>query len=74
MDFPTPKELIANRCNGDVNKIAEELGVDSLEYLSINDLLDSVPHENGAHYCTACFSGTYPVDIDMNQSKEENEA
>jgi len=74
MDFPTPKELIANKCDGDVNKIAEELGVDSLEYLSIKDLLASVPHENGAHYCTACFSGKYPVEIDMNQSKEENEA
>ena len=74
MDFPTPSELIANRCNGDVKKIAEELGVDSLEYLEMDDLLDSVPHENGAHNCTACFSGNYPVEIDTNAAKEENEA
>jgi amidophosphoribosyltransferase len=74
MDFPTPKELIANQFGGDVKKIGRELGVDSLEYLEIEDLLDSVPRENGAHYCTACFSGDYPVKIDTNQSKDENEA
>ncbi len=74
MDFPTPNELIANRCDGDVKKIAEELGVDSLEYLEMDDLLDSVPHENGENYCTACFSGKYPVKIDTNATKEENEA
>jgi len=74
MDFPSPNELIANRCDGDVKRIGKDLGVDSLEYLSIEDLLDSVPYENGANYCTACFSGKYPVAIDTNQSKEENEA
>jgi amidophosphoribosyltransferase len=74
MDFPTPKELIANQLDGDVKKIGEYLGVDSLEYLSIEDLLSSVPQENGAHYCTACFSGKYPVEVDAPQSKEENEA
>lgn len=74
MDFPTPKELIANQLHGDVKKIGEHLGVDSLEYLSIENLLDSVPHENGANYCTACFSGKYPVKVDTAQSKDENEA
>ena len=74
MDFPTPKELIANRCDGDVDKIAQELKVDSLGYLSIDDLLASVPHENGENYCTACFSGRYPVKIDATQTKDENEA
>jgi amidophosphoribosyltransferase len=74
MDFPTPDELVANRFDGDVRKIGAYLGVDSLEYLSIEDLLASVPHDGGAHYCTACFSGKYPVTVDTNHSKEENEA
>jgi amidophosphoribosyltransferase len=74
MDFPTPSELIANKCDGDVPRIGRELGVESLEYLSIEDLLASVPQENGASYCTACFSGRYPVPVDDKQSKEENEA
>jgi amidophosphoribosyltransferase len=74
MDFPTPSELIANRCGGDVKKVGKEIGVDSLEYLSIEDLLASAPHDKGQKYCTACFSGKYPIPIDTNQSKEENEA
>lgn len=73
MDFPTPKELIANQCGGDVDRIARELGVDSLGYLSIDDLLASAPHEQGEGYCTACFSGRYPTAIDTNQKKDENE-
>jgi amidophosphoribosyltransferase len=74
MDFPTPKELIANKCGGDIGRIGEELGVDSIGYLSIDELLDSAPRENGENYCTACFSGRYPVPIDTKQSKEEHEA
>jgi amidophosphoribosyltransferase len=73
MDFPTQDELIANRCDGDVGKIAAELQVDSLGYLSIEDLLASVPHENGEEYCTACFSGQYPVAVDLTHKKDENE-
>ena len=74
MDFPTPKELIANQCDGDVDRIGQELGVDSLGYLSIEEMLASAPHEEGQRYCTACFSGRYPVTIDAQHSKEENEA
>jgi amidophosphoribosyltransferase len=74
MDFPTPSELIANRCGGDVAAIGRELGVESLEYLDIDDLLASVPQEDGSRYCTACFSGQYPVPVDDKQTKEENEA
>jgi amidophosphoribosyltransferase len=73
MDFPTPKELIANQLEGDVQRIGEELGVDSLAYLSIEDLLDCAPRDKGENYCTACFSGKYPIKIDSNQSKDENE-
>jgi amidophosphoribosyltransferase len=74
MDFPTPNELIANRCGGDVRKIAEELGVDSLGYLTVEEMLASAPQEKGENYCTACFSGRYPSPIDSNQKKDENEA
>jgi amidophosphoribosyltransferase len=74
MDFPTQKELIANEFNGDIGKIAEELGVDSLGYLTIDELLAAAPHDGGEHYCTACFSGHYPVTVDPGQTKNENEA
>lgn len=74
MDFPTPKELIANQCGGDIKKIGKKLGADSIGYLTIDELLSAAPHDKGENYCTACFSGKYPVPIDTNQSKEENEA
>jgi amidophosphoribosyltransferase len=73
MDFPTQAELIANQCGGDVEKIRQELGVDSLGYLTIEDMLQAAPHEAGENYCTACFSGKYPVPIDSTQKKDAHE-
>lgn len=73
MDFPSEQELIANRCQSDIQKIAEELGVDSLEYLSMEKLLESAPQENGRHYCTACFNGIYPVAVDKQVTKDAND-
>ncbi len=73
MDFPSREELIANQCGGDVEKIRQELGVDSLAYLTIEKLLESVPTENGEGYCTACFSGFYPVAVEPVGAKDEND-
>jgi len=74
MDFPDPNELIANRCHGNVEEIRKDLGVDTLEYLSLDRLLQSVPHENGESYCTGCFSGDFPTKIETDVCKDENEA
>ena len=61
MDFPSQGELIADRM--ETEEIREYLGVDSLEYLTLEELLDSVPNgELG--YCTACFSGNYPIPVE----------
>ncbi|HOW19568.1 MAG TPA: amidophosphoribosyltransferase, partial [Phycisphaerae bacterium] len=66
IDFPTPAELIAN--GRTVEQVREYLGVDSLHYLSLEGMLSCVkpPPE---HYCTACFSGVYPMAIDQPVSK-----
>jgi len=69
MDFPSREELIANQKGGDIGAIRNELGVDSLHYLSVEGLLDAVPHDDGEGYCTACFTGNYPVAIDTETSK-----
>jgi amidophosphoribosyltransferase len=74
MDFPTQEELIAYEKDGDIDAIAKELGVDSLGYMTIDELLSAAPHEAGESYCTACFSGKYPIPVDVRQMKEENEA
>lgn len=75
MDFPSPDELIANVFHGDVERIAEELGVDSLHYLSPNGLVNAVTEANSSKhgYCTACFTGNYPVPVTTGVEKEENE-
>jgi amidophosphoribosyltransferase len=74
MDFPSKGELIATRCESDEEKIRQELGVDTLAYLSMENLLEAAPRENGAHYCTACFSGFYPVSVDRETTKDVNES
>lgn len=75
MDFPSPEELIANRFNRDTNAIAKEIGVDSLRYLSSAGLVAAVKEANTSDhgYCTACFTGKYPVPVDFGVEKEENE-
>ncbi len=73
MDFPSKEELIAVKCGNDVEKIREYLNVDSLEYLTVEKLLDSVPKGGKTGYCTACFTGKYPIPFDTYDDKEETE-
>jgi amidophosphoribosyltransferase len=75
MDFPNPEELIANRFDRDIDKMAREIGVDSLRYLSAEGLVNAVKEANpdGGDYCTACFTEKYPVPVNFGVEKEENE-
>ncbi len=73
MDFPSEEELFANQMDGDIGQMTRELNVDSLAYLSLEKLLESVPTDERRNYCTACFSGIYPTEVELN-SKEEFEA
>ena len=58
IDTPTREELIAARLT--IPEIAAHLGVESLGYLSLDGMLESVPE--GPHgFCHACFSGDYPT-------------
>lgn len=70
MDFPSKEELIANRFNVDINSIKNYLEVDSLEYLTIDEMLEAVSEANAENFCTACFSGKYPSAIDSTVTKE----
>lgn len=75
MDFPDPDELMANRYGQDIEQMAKAIGVDSLRYLSADGLVEAVKESNeSAHgYCTACFTGNYPVPVNFGTEKEENE-
>ncbi|HEY0243075.1 MAG TPA: amidophosphoribosyltransferase [Gemmatimonadaceae bacterium] len=58
IDTPNREELIA--ANMTVDEIAVALGVDSLGYLSLDGMLESVPG-GPEGFCHACFSGDYPT-------------
>ncbi|MEX2344726.1 MAG: amidophosphoribosyltransferase [Balneolaceae bacterium] len=75
MDFPSTEELIANKFNSDREAMAKEIGVDSLRYLSADGLVKAVQEANDSEhsYCTACFTGNYPVPVHFGVEKEENE-
>jgi amidophosphoribosyltransferase len=59
IDFPSEKELIAS--SHSVEEIARIIGADTLGYISIKGLLSCT--SNPGHWCTACFSGKYPVEV-----------
>jgi amidophosphoribosyltransferase len=65
VDFPSYSELVAN--SNPIEKIKEIIGADSLEYISLGDLVKAtgLPKDE---FCLACFNGAYPYDL----GKDEN--
>lgn len=59
-DIPDQKSLIA--CNYTIEEIKNMIGADSLGYLNVDNLTDIVKQRNG-EFCSACFTGDYPVYI-----------
>lgn len=70
MDFPSKSELIAHRMHSNIEEIKNYLEVDSLEYLTIDEMLEAVSEAGEDNFCTACFSGNYPTPVDINFQKE----
>jgi len=70
IDTPRRDDLIA--ANYSVEEIRDYLGVDSLEYLSVEGLLEStgIP---GGNFCVACFTGDYPVRFESEPDKHDLE-
>ena len=65
IDTSNEDELIAARLT--LEQIKSKIGVDGLHYLSIEGLLN-IFGEYRDNFCTACFDGKYPVEI--NKAKE----
>jgi len=61
IDTDTQDQLIAARLT--LAEIAAHLGVDSLAYLSKQAMVEAAQSHSG-HFCTACFDGAYPIDMD----------
>lgn len=58
IDTPTRSELIASTHG--IEEIRSYVTADSLAYLSMEGMLEAVPHKTN-RYCSACFSGNYPI-------------
>ena len=65
--MPTREELIASSMS--VEEIRRMLGADSLAYLSLDGMLESLgdPPET---YCTACWTGEYRVPISEEDRRQ----
>lgn len=71
VDMATLGELIA--ANKTVEEITEYIGADSLAYLSVEGLLRAVKAPQNA-YCTGCFTGNYPIPVQLEMNKMGFEA
>jgi len=73
IDMASRDELMAS--DKTVEEIREEIGADSLEYLTVDDIAESIgmPRDE---MCTGCVTGAYPVDVDGEtyERSEDGEA
>lgn len=67
IDTPTKRELIA--ANQSIEKIRVFIEADSLAYLSLEALKQSV-EKDAPQYCTACFTGNYPTVLPQSTLKK----
>lgn len=66
IDFPDPRNLLANQCS--LDQIREYLGADSIGYLDEEGMVRATGRPM-SEYCLACFNGDYPVPVDPNLDK-----
>jgi amidophosphoribosyltransferase len=65
IDTPHRKDLISNM--NSVNELCASLGADSLAFISVDGLLESIDPESSrsehSGYCLGCFTGEYPIPV-----------
>ena len=66
VDTPDPKKLIASEMN--VDEIKKYINADSLAYLSLRGLVQAARQKKNS-LCHACFTGKYPVPVDIHFTK-----
>ncbi len=66
IDTPHRQHLIANTHT--IEQMAEAIGVESLGFLSREGLLET-PVGATCNFCTACFDGKYPIEIEKEGSQ-----
>ena len=66
VDMASRDELLA--ANKNLDEIRDIVGADSLGYLSVKGLMKVVGGTNGG-FCDACFTGNYPVPVQLELTK-----
>ncbi|MBM4455724.1 MAG: amidophosphoribosyltransferase, partial [Verrucomicrobia bacterium] len=66
IDFPDPKDLLANRMTK--QEITKYLGADSLGYLDVEGMVKACKLP-ASKFCLACFTGDYPVAFAADDDK-----
>jgi len=69
VDMGHDGDLMAARLT--VDQIAEQIGADSLAFLSLEGMMRAVGNDDGGGqgYCNACFTGRYPIAVGDAQAK-----
>lgn len=70
-DIDKKENLIANKKS--VEEIRQEIGADSLEYLSLESLKEITKNCKIDNLCTGCFTGKYPVEVPKTIDKDRFE-
>lgn len=60
-DIDSREHLIAHRLSSE-EEIAKEIGVDSLGYLSVDNVVKIAKNAN-CGFCSGCFTGEYPIPV-----------
>ena len=68
IDMASRDELIA--ADRSVEAVREEIGADSLAYLSLDAVADAIGAERSG-LCTGCVTGRYPYDVDGEETDRE---
>jgi amidophosphoribosyltransferase len=71
VDMATRWELIA--AHKTIPEIRDAIGADSLGYISIDGLVESVGLPQDI-FCLACFTGDYPIEVQLEMDKLALEA
>jgi amidophosphoribosyltransferase len=65
VDMGKRDDLIAHKRS--IDEICEYVGADSLSYLSVDGMMRALNRTEG--FCQACFTGQYPVPVDLSNVK-----
>jgi len=65
VDMGTYDQLISHRKN--LEELRQHLGCTTLQFLSLEGMMRAIGRNGG--YCNACFTGSYPFEINIEQTK-----